>query len=202
MTAARATIGPTLQAAFLPMFVAPLLAAYLPETRSLLRQSIVISVLAFAATVPLFGIAPPGPWLQLLALTFACTAFVWAAASAIVRLGPHAAFAQTLVLLAWMAWMTWPVWLGPLWPHASAAPWLNRLLPFNPVAAIGGAMIDLGDWTHQPIAYKYLVNLGQDVPYEPPTSAWPAIVAHGVAAILLSLSLGERLGEGPERKKT
>jgi len=62
---------------------------------------------------------------------------------------------------------------------------LDRLLPFNPLAAVGGVLIDLGDWTHMPIAYTHLVNLGQDVPYDPPASAWPAIIAHASAAVMI-----------------
>lgn len=229
--AARFGIGLTIHVGFLPLFVAPVLAAYL--ARFSLLSLIAISL---AATLPLLGISRFVDWLQIALLTLSGTALVGSLLSPLpLREGigggvqgdlssstrsvggnsspdagsPDAApnpgplplprqarlpsrgggeerVRQALVLIAWFAWLTWPIWLAAAWPHPAVAPWLDRLLPFNSLAAAGGVLIDLGDWTHMPIAYSHLVNLGQDVPYEPPASAWPAIVAHAaLAAVVL-----------------
>lgn len=82
-------------------------------------------------------------------------------------------------MAAAMLWLAAPVWLA----HAD----VQWYLPAHPLLAINGVLKNLGIWSQHPIAYQYLLNLGQDVPYELP-GIWPAAMIHlaiGVAGLVL-----------------
>ena len=96
-------------------------------------------------------------------------------------------FSEIASLLATMAWMTFPVWVSPLLQRGVSQSVVSMLLDVHPLIATNGIFLNLGDWTHAPIAYARLTTLGQDTPYAPPTTAWPAIVVHLLLAILLTL---------------
>ena len=99
-----------------------------------------------------------------------------------------------------IAWLTWPIWMAPHWTNPAVARLLDPLVAVHPLLAINGAGLDLGPWSHAPIAYRYLLNLGQDVPYAMPSSAWPAVAVHALtAAVLLGIARARRgHASGPE----
>jgi hypothetical protein len=100
--------------------------------------------------------------------------------------------AAAIATLGGLLWLSWPVWLAAALPQH---PWIVRWLTSpHPLLAINGALRDWGIWTQRPIAYQYLLTLGQDVPYELPRSTLLAIVLHGcVGLVLLGASwLGSR----------
>lgn len=74
-----------------------------------------------------------------------------------------------------LAWLTAPIWLGT---HAAAIVGVHPLFTLNTV------LIDLGFWTEQPMEYRYLFALGQDVPYVLPTTIWPCVITHGGIGIV------------------
>jgi hypothetical protein len=105
------------------------------------------------------------------------------AAAAIFRSPALRVPAAGVTTVLGLAWLSWPVWLAQALP---GHPWIVRwLVPVHPLLAINGAMRELGIWTQRPIAYQWLVTLGQDVPYELPASVLPAILLHGCVALLL-----------------
>ena len=87
-------------------------------------------------------------------------------------------------------WLTCPIWL----PAATSAR-IDALLAVHPLFALNGVLKELGFWTHQPLAYRYLFTLGQDVPYSLPRSILPSAVLHlliWLAALGLSRVVGKR----------
>jgi hypothetical protein len=95
---------------------------------------------------------------------------------------PGSAIAMFLSL----AWLTCPVWL-----QTRAA----VVVPVHPLFALNRVLLDLGLWTIRPIAYRYLVSLGQDVPYELPGTIIPMLVLHllvGVAGLLAASRVAGR----------
>jgi hypothetical protein len=90
---------------------------------------------------------------------------------ALHRIGSISAAAITTVLA--LLWLASPIWL---WPHlAGATQWL---VPIHPLFAMNSVLVNLGIWTERPIAYRYLLTLGQDVPYELPRTILPAAMVH------------------------
>jgi hypothetical protein len=118
-----------------------------------------------------------------LALAGIASALAWLVRSPALRV-PAAGVTTALGL----AWLSWPVWLAQALP---GHPWIVQwLVPAHPLLAINGALRELGIWTQRPIAYRWLVTLGQDVPYALPASVLPAILLHGgIAVVLLGASL-------------
>jgi hypothetical protein len=84
-----------------------------------------------------------------------------------------------IVVIVGIAWLTWPIWLSVSLPGRQ--PDLSVL--FHPLFATNHVLEHLGIWTEQQGAYG-LTNLGQDVQYQMPASAWPAILFHlGIAGV-------------------
>lgn len=101
-----------------------------------------------------------------------------------------AAITVTLALL----WLTEPIWLGAVLSHFEDQSWLARSAIVHPLFALNGVLKNLGIWTEQPVAYRYLFTLGQDVPYKLPPSIVPAAAVHllAAAAALLGWLWGEK----------
>ena len=82
----------------------------------------------------------------------------------------------SIAILVGLIWLSLPIWLRTD-PAAT-------LSAYHPLFAMNGACDTLGIWTQQPILYR-LTTLGQDVPFELPSSIWPCVIAHGVIALTL-----------------
>jgi hypothetical protein len=83
-----------------------------------------------------------------------------------------------------LLWLSSPVWLSDVLVQHPR--WITPLVHTHPLLSLNGQLIELGFWTHRPLAYQVL-SLGQDVPYTLPPRVWPAIV--GYASITLGLGL-------------
>ena len=109
-------------------------------------------------------------WLLCYLLLIAwCLALV-GTASLIARFGNEIVTAAIVVVLG-MLWLTCPIW-----SHGERV--ASLVVPVHPLFAINGVLQQLGMWTERPIAYRYLLTLGQDVPYELPHSILPCTAVH------------------------
>jgi hypothetical protein len=136
------------------------------------------SFLAVAAGTSVVWLIHPIAWL---ACTLTLLAFLTAAAAAmclLVRIRIHPLAASAIVTMLALAWLIWPVWASH-WLPGRDVKWLIDL---HPLFAINGAAKDLGIWTEQHVAYR-LTALGQDVPYQLPTSVAPCVLFHGLLAL-------------------
>jgi hypothetical protein len=86
---------------------------------------------------------------------------------------------SAIVVLLGFIWLTCPIWLP-----ASTGVRIDSIISFHPLFAINGVLTHLGLWTQQPIAYRYLFTLGQDVPYTLPTSILPSVTVHLVVGAI------------------
>lgn len=102
-----------------------------------------------------------------------------------------ASIAPAITTIVALAWLSFPIWF-----RADRAP---SLVAYHPIFAMNGVMKTLGIWTQQPVLYR-LTTLGQDVPYELPTSIWACVVAHGIIAMLLLIPA--RAGDEPSDRQT
>ena len=67
------------------------------------------------------------------------------------------------------------------------------MVKMHPLFASNGILVDLGVWNEWPIAYRYLMHLGQDLSYTLPRSIAPAAAGHllmGSIALLLGRLVG------------
>jgi hypothetical protein len=102
--------------------------------------------------------------------------------------------ASAITVTVSLVWLTWPVWLSPYLTGPSADAIVARLAAIHPLFAINGVLVNLGTWSHLPIAYRELTTLGQDVPYTLPTSVWPMVLVHllpGIALLCIQKSTAE-----------
>lgn len=87
-----------------------------------------------------------------------------------------------LSILVFLGWLTWPVWMSPYF-HTPWGQWcVDHLLSYQPFFALSSLFPAMGDWSHAPIAYAYLTNLGQDVLYALPEGVGKALAWHGLLA--------------------
>jgi hypothetical protein len=187
--ACYAAAGPTLQfpiggVLFAAVLVPPL---SLIATRAIDAILIAASVALGIAVIWVFTIHA---WLPSTIVLLAFTAALSATAQALVRLRINAIIASAIVTLGALGWLTWPVWASSLLVGQR----VHWLVTLHPLFAINGACRDLGIWTEQRVAY-HLTNLGQDVPYELPTSVAPSTALHAgwaVAALLLVTAIDVR----------
>ncbi|HEY0009391.1 MAG TPA: hypothetical protein VGB55_11750, partial [Tepidisphaeraceae bacterium] len=167
-------------------FAAPLLPLYAATLVSRPMTAAAVSAgLALIVAGPMVFIGPLGGAASFVPMIVALAVTATMGLRLIHRikgLPPIALFLTTLLLLAWL---TWPIWMGPYWTNPRVARVLDPLVPYQPLLAANGAYAMLGEWAHQPIAYRYLTNLGQDVFYALPASAWPSALAHTLAALAL-----------------
>jgi len=89
--------------------------------------------------------------------------------------------ASGIVTIIGLLWLSWPVWLC----SSLTGSQLYWSVMFHPLLAINHVVANnLGVWTEQQVAYS-LTNLGQDVQYQLPSSAWPVIGLQAGVAISL-----------------
>ncbi|HEV8603818.1 MAG TPA: hypothetical protein VGQ99_00545 [Tepidisphaeraceae bacterium] len=119
--------------------------------------------------------------LVLLFYTLAISAL--AALLAKVRIPPAA------VVILSLAWLSWPVWLAPALHGQSSQRTVAALVVGNPTFAIQGALSRSFPvpWPQHRIAYR-LTNIGDDIPYQMPTSILPSILGHGLPAAIALLA--------------
>ena len=185
-------IGPTLGLVFVCVIMPAVMALAIafdadrtPLAAKFLRLTTALTTTALCSGAIATWAAGLATGLQSTALSLALAGAMVGVIGTLARLRVSVDTARGLAGAALMAWLTWPIWMAPHWTNPAAAPWLDAMLPYQPLLAINAPAIALGPWSHQPIAYRYLLNLGQDVPYALPSSAWPAIFAHTVLAVLL-----------------
>jgi hypothetical protein len=101
--------------------------------------------------------------------------------------------APAIVVLIALAWVSCPVWLAPIMPaHPNLTHWIIWI---HPLMACNSVVREFGLWMERPIAYRYLLTLGQDVSAGLPQSVLPSFVFHfvlGIAALGLSRTVGKR----------
>jgi hypothetical protein len=185
----RLSCGRSLGLVFFGVIVPPLLTLPLAGRGAGRRLLVTTALCALLAGGVVAASIRPGLGVQTAALS-AALALAMAGVVEILARSPRVAdFARAMGGIALIAWLTWPVWMASLWADPAVARWLDPLVAIHPLLAINGAGLDLGPWSHAPIAYRYLLNLGQDVPYALPGSAWRAVATHaGAGAVLLGLA--------------
>lgn len=98
-----------------------------------------------------------------------------------------------IVSVLLIAWFTVPVWASRLFLSASGETLAGFVTKYHPVFALNRVMLDSGAWTHRPMAYQFLTNLGQDVAYTLPDSIAPCVLLHITAgAVGWCVRLGGR----------
>jgi len=114
--------------------------------------------------------------LVLLIYTFAVAAL--AALLARIHIPPAA------VVIVSLAWLSWPIWLAPaLRGRDSSERIAACLVAANPIFALQGALSQSFNvpWAQYRIAYR-LTNIGDDIPYQMPTSILLCVMIHGLIA--------------------
>jgi hypothetical protein len=94
-----------------------------------------------------------------------------------------------VVVILSLAWLSWPVWLAPsLRGRESSERTVAVLVAANPTFAIQGALSQSFPvpWAQHRIAYR-LTNIGDDIPYQMPTSIVRCLIVHGVIAAIAML---------------
>jgi hypothetical protein len=104
-------------------------------------------------------------------------------------LNGRAIVAAAIVTVIALMWITSPIWFASHLSHSNSDFYISWFAPPHPLLAINGILANLGIWSERPIAYAYLLNLGQDVPYTLPRSVWPCAGFH-----LLIGTLGAIIG--------
>jgi hypothetical protein len=98
-----------------------------------------------------------------------------------------------VVVLIALAWVSCPVWLARIMPaHPNLTHWIVWI---HPLMACNSVVHEFGLWMERPIAYRYLLTLGQDVSAGLPQSVLPSFAFHfvlGIAALGLSRIVGKR----------
>ncbi len=119
-------------------------------------------------------------WLICTLVLLSLLALLMSAVRILMRARLSPATSSAIVTAAVLLWLSWPVWLSA----SLAGAHLHYSIAFHPLFAINQTLSNLGIWTEQQVAYN-LTNFGQDVQYQLPDSAWPAIGLQSVVAILL-----------------
>ncbi len=97
---------------------------------------------------------------------------------------------SAVVVIFSLAWLSWPIWLAPaLRGRASAEKVVAGLVAVNPTFAIQGSLLQSFPvpWAQYRIAYR-LTNIGDDIPYQMPTSVFSCVLLHGIIAIIAMLA--------------
>lgn len=139
-------------------------------------------------------------WLAAYVLLAACVTGVAGVAAALSRFLMRKLFAAAVTVTLSLAWLTWPVWLSAWVERAAVADGMRWLIPLHPLLAINGLLAHLGVWGEWPLMYR-LTSLGQDVPYELPSSVALCTAVHFLlgGALLLLSSTGPAVDE-PDRR--
>ena len=112
------------------------------------------------------------------------------AISAIGLLISRVRIPPAVVIVLSFAWLSWPIWLAPaLRGRESSERVAAILIAANPTFAIQGALSNSFPvpWAQHRIAYR-LTNIGDDIPYEMPTSILRCVIAHGIIAAIAMLA--------------
>jgi len=99
-----------------------------------------------------------------------------------------------VVVILSLAWLSWPIWLAPaLRGGASSERIVGRLVIVNPTFAMQGALSQSFPvpWAQSRIAYR-LTNIGDDIPYQMPTTIAWCVLLHAVIAIIAMLAAHRR----------
>jgi len=123
-----------------------------------------------------------GQWSMCLGVLISFTLVLTTTVRLLIRLKLPAVVASAIITLLSLAWLTWPIWLSSTLAGAQ----LHWSVIFQPILVINHIISNLGIWTEQQVAYG-LTNLGQDVQYQLPSSAWPIIAMQSGLSILASL---------------
>jgi hypothetical protein len=99
-------------------------------------------------------------------------------------LNGNAIVASAITIVIAFLWLTWPIWLATHLSHSNSEFFISYFVPPHPLLAINGVLANLGVWSERPIAYAYLMNLGQDVPYTLPRSVWPCAAVHLLIGVI------------------
>ena len=186
------TIGRNLGLFFGGLVLASILAPLLAIAESELnrRVSIVIASVVAIALVWLSCVANDaitlGEWARAAVVlgSFALAAASVAALLAKIRIPPAVA-----VIVA-IAWLSWPIWLAPaLRGRESSERIVGRMVAANPIFAMQGALLKAYNvpWAQYRIAYR-LTNIGDDIPYQMPTSIAPSVILHGAIGVIAMLA--------------
>lgn len=89
----------------------------------------------------------------------------------------------TLAVILWLTWLVGPLLMAGPVREVLSDDGLARLLSVNPLIVCNAIDTSAGDWTHQSIAYNRLTRLGQDIPFDWPTTAWPCMAIQLVVAL-------------------
>jgi len=132
---------------------------------------------------------------------FAWSMLLWAMGAATTPRRRDGGTVRTaaVAVAAWL-WLSFPIWLGPtMGARGWDAPvWVTTI---HPLFAMNAAVIELGIWTQQPVAYQ-LTPFGQDVAYALPRSVWPFVATHLLIAsgLLAFASARRRLRAAASRR--
>ena len=182
-----AATGPTLGLFFGGLVIAALLVPPMVLCeRSMPRQGLVASAVNDAVAIvwlvaALRSEATLSQWLRCYLILAAFTFALWACARALRALRIDAVPASAITITLALLWLTWPVWLA----RALTPDVVDWLTPAHPPMAINGVLPHLGVWSEHAVAYRYLINLGQDLPYQLPTSILATVFAHVIAGGIL-----------------
>ncbi len=127
-------------------------------------------------------------WLAAYVLLAACVIGVAGIAAILSRYVMRDVFAAAVTVMLTLAWLTWPVWLSAWVNREPVVHAMQRLIPIHPLLAINGLLAHLGIWGEWPVMYQ-LTSLGQDVPYNFPSSIATCAAVHfllGGALLLLT----------------
>ena len=172
--------GPTLGLFFGGIVVVTLLVPPLVLCeRSMLRQGLIASAVNDAVAIVwlvavLRSQASVWQWLQCYLVLASYTFALWALARATRALRVPDVPAAALTIVLALAWLTWPIWLSRVLTPLIA----DWLVPAHPLFAVNSVLKHLGNWSEHAIAYRYLMNLGQDVPYQLPAGILASVFAH------------------------
>jgi hypothetical protein len=138
----------------------------------------IVLIWFFAATTNAVSIIQ---WICLAGLLIAWMVALFGVASVLERAIrspiPAAAITTSLALL----WLAWPIWFHQEYKF---------LVQIHPLLALNGIVPHLGLWQEQPIAYRWLMTLGQDVSYGLPRSILPSAAVHAVLGALFLFIAG------------
>ena len=173
--AAGATLGLLIGSVTFTALVTPPLA--LVVSQSAARPLVALAATAGSFVVWIFAI-PIVDSLQCALVLFAFTLAVLALRS------------PAIAVIVAIGWLSVPFWMD--------SQRVASLVAYHPIFAMNGACKWLGVWTQQPILYR-LSTLGQDVPYQLPTSIWRCVIAHGIIGLALLWPVRNRSTVDDER---
>jgi hypothetical protein len=121
-------------------------------------------------------------WLRCYFILLAYAFALWGLVRALRATGLPAVVASGLGTIVAALWLSWPIWLARYLLRPGKDALVDWLIPGHPFFVLNGILSkQLGIWTEHPIAYNYLLNLGQDVPYRLPEGILAGVFVHLIA---------------------